>query len=86
MRSNEPATDDQLAREARAARRRATWSGGIARSFEDLEAIDLEAWKQVSGADRVLAIWPLTLEAITLGGHDGPPPRLQRSSGGIRRR
>ena len=47
--------------EERVARRRATWTGGVARSFAELDEIGLCEWAALSGAERVLAIWPLTL-------------------------
>lgn len=61
-------------------------SGGVAKSFAEIEQFDLEAWKKVPGAERVLAIWSLTSEAHTFAGNDGPLPRLQRSVGGVRPR
>ncbi len=79
---------DDLAAAAkeRADRRRATWQGGVVRSFAELEEVDRRGWQTTTGSERVLMIWPLTWEAMLLAGFNGPPPRLQRSAGGVRRR
>jgi hypothetical protein len=79
--------DDEAAKaQERAEERRRTWTGGVAHSFAELDELDLASWQKVSKVDRVLTIWPLTLEALAFAGYDGPPPRLQRSAGGIRQR
>ncbi len=72
--------------EARAAARRTTWQGGVARSFEEMEARDLEFWLRASPAERIRAVHLLSFEIARLKGDDGPPPRLQRSLGGVRPR
>lgn len=72
--------------EARAAARRVTWQGGVARSFEEMEERDLEFWLRASPAERIRAVHLLSLEVARLRGDDGPPPRLQRSLGGVRSR
>lgn len=72
--------------EERAARRRRTWQGGVARSFAEMEERDLEFWLRATPAERVRAVHMLNLEIAKLQGDDGPPPRLQRSLGGVRSR
>ena len=70
--------------EQRARIRRATWTGGVARSFAEMEDIDLTFWLSVTPAERMLAMWSLVEDSLSLKGHGGPPPRLQRSVGGAR--
>jgi hypothetical protein len=72
--------------EERAARRRSTWTGGVAGSFEEMEKLDLAFWLRATPAERLRAVYELNLELMALGGHRGPPPRLQRSVGGVRPR
>jgi hypothetical protein len=40
---------------SRAARRRAEWTGGVARSFEEMDAIDLAFWLSTTPEQRVRA-------------------------------
>lgn len=72
--------------EARAARRRRTWSGGVAGSFDEAAERDLAFWLSMEPEARVRMVWSLVEECLVLQGADGPPPRLQRSVGGVRRR
>ena len=72
------------ASEQRAARRRATWTGGVASSVEELEEIDLEQWLACPPVERIRTIWSLVEDSLALGGNHGPLPRLQRSIGGVR--
>lgn len=71
-------------RAARAQARRQTWSGGVARSFEQMAEIDLDFWLAMTPEQRLLAMWSLVEEGLALEGNDGAPPRLQRSVGGVR--
>src|SRR5262245_38635526 len=72
--------------DARAAARRATWQGGVARSFREMEDVDLDFWLSATPEVRVGAVWELMEELRALQGDDGPAPRLQRSVGGVRPR
>jgi hypothetical protein len=67
----------------RAARRRAEWQGGVARSFEEMERHDLEFWLRATPGERIRAIAELAATVAALKGDDG---RLQRSVGGVRPR
>ncbi len=69
---------------ARAAARRARWQGGVARSFEEMDAADLDFWLSMTPAQRVAAMWSIVEDSLALEGHRGPAPRLQRSVGGVR--
>jgi hypothetical protein len=71
---------------SRAARRRAEWTGGVARSFQDMDAIDLAFWQRMTPEQRVRAMWSLVEDSLALEGRVGPPPRLQKSVGGVRPR
>jgi hypothetical protein len=71
---------------ARAEERRRTWQGGIARSFEAMADIDLDFWLGMTPEDRLRAMWSVVEDELALQGENGPPPRLQRSVGGIRPR
>ena len=68
----------------RAQRRRATWSGGIAKDHQELERIDAEQSRELSPAARLALIWSLIEDSLALEGYDGPPLRLERSVFGIR--
>jgi len=78
--------DGKLAREKRAEERRRTWRGGVARSFDEMAEVDLEFWLAMTPEDRLRAMWSLVEDQLALQGQNGPPPRLQRSVGGIRTR
>jgi hypothetical protein len=69
---------------ARAARRRAQWTGGVARSFAEMDEVDLAFWLAVTPANRVRAMWSLAEDTLALKGHHGAAPRLRRSVGGVR--
>ncbi|MBO6936128.1 MAG: hypothetical protein JJ863_14195 [Deltaproteobacteria bacterium] len=64
----------------------ATWSGGVARSFEEADQLDLDYWLEVPPAQRIAMVWTLVEDVLSLRGDDGAPPRLQRSVGGVRHR
>lgn len=70
----------------RARRRRATWTGGIARSFADAEEMDLEFWLAATPEERVRGATQLIDEMRMMKGSSEPSPRLQRSVGGVRPR
>ncbi|MEQ9078907.1 MAG: hypothetical protein RLP09_33890 [Sandaracinaceae bacterium] len=72
--------------ETRAARRRQTWSGGVASSFDEAAERDLDFWLAMEPEARVRMVWSLVEECLVLQGDNGPPPRLERSVGGVRRR
>jgi len=78
--------DGMLAREKRAEERPRTWHGGVARSFDEMAEVDLEFWLAMTPEDRLRAMWSLVEDQLALQGQNGPPPRLQRSVGGIRTR
>jgi len=71
--------------EARAAQRRATWTGGRAASFEQLEKMGLEFWVNAEPGAKLQAMWDAIVEAWIIGGKNGPPPRLQGSAFGVGR-
>jgi hypothetical protein len=71
--------------ETRAARRRATWTGGRAASFEELDAKGLEFWVNAEPGTKLQAMWDAIVEAWIINGKHGPPPRLQRSAFGVGR-
>jgi len=71
--------------EMRAARRRATWTGGRASSFEELEDEGLAFWVNADPAAKLQAMWDAIVEAWVIGGKNGPPPRFQGSAFGIGR-
>jgi hypothetical protein len=70
----------------RAAERRATWTGGVVRSFAEAETMDLEFWLSATPSQRMQGVTELMQEMYTAGGEDGPAPRLQRTIGGVRTR
>ncbi|HEY8079512.1 MAG TPA: hypothetical protein VIF62_35520 [Labilithrix sp.] len=76
---------DEAARK-RAERRRATWTGGVARSFDEMEEADLEFWLSATPEERIRSVTMLIDEMRAMEGDDGPRPRLQRSVGGVRPR
>jgi hypothetical protein len=75
--------DDAFAR--RAAARRVSWTGGVARSFEELEAKDVEFWADASPAAKLTAMMQLLTDAWVIEGKNGPAPRFQGSVVGVGR-
>ena len=71
--------------EARAAHRRATWSGGVARSFAELDDRGLDFWVHADSSTKFQAMWDAIVEAWVVSGKHGPPPRFQGSTFGIGR-
>ena len=76
-----PVTDAQ----ARAAQRPLTWSGGVARSFEELERKGLEFWAAAEPSSKLQAMWDAIVEAWIIEGKHGPSPRFQGSTFGVGR-
>jgi hypothetical protein len=83
---NAAMSDSDLARAQRAEERRRTWRGGVVHSFEEMADVDLDFWLAVTPEDRLRAMWSVVEDELALQGENGPPPRLQRSVGGIRAR
>jgi hypothetical protein len=69
----------------RAEARRATWTGGVARSFDELEARGIEFWNGASPSEKLTAMWQLLADAWVVEGKHGPPPGLQGSVVGVGR-
>jgi hypothetical protein len=69
-----------------AERRRATWTGDVARSFAEAESMDLDLWMASTPAQRVQGVTELIFEMHAIGSEHGPAPRLQRTVGGVRAR
>ncbi len=66
----------------RAAHRRATWRGGVVRSFAEAEEADLDFWANASPDDRMEAMTQLLFEAATLGSdREAPPWRFMAGHG-----
>jgi len=59
----------------------------VAKSFDELDALDLHAWLAVDPADRLGMVFELWDEQISLKDSEHEPAsRLQRSVGGVRPR
>jgi len=71
--------------ERRAAERRARLSGGVARSFEELDEATAEFWDNATYATKLQATHDALIEAWILEGRNGPPPRFDGSTWGIGR-
>jgi hypothetical protein len=71
--------------ERRAEHRRATWQGGVARSWEELDERGAEFWRASSPGARLSAMWELLVDAWTIKGKHGPPPGFQGSIVGVGR-
>jgi hypothetical protein len=69
----------------RAEARRATWTGGVARSFEELESKGFAFWNAATPSQKLNAMWQLLVDAWVIEGKNGPPPGLQGSVVGIGR-
>jgi hypothetical protein len=76
---------DEANKLARAAARRSTWTGGVAK-VSDMAAIDRAFWSKMTPVARLQSIWSIVEDSLALGGDHGPTPRLQRTVGGVRRR
>jgi len=64
--------------------RQLAWSGGVAKSFAEMERVDLEFWLAMQPADRLKMVWSLVEDSLALEGIHGSSPRLQRLVGGVR--
>ena len=73
-------------RAARAAKRRQTWTGGVAIGFEEAELADFEFWRAATPQERVQGVTDLVAELLDSTGSDEAARRLQRSVGGVRKR
>jgi len=69
--------------EKRAAARRARMTGGVARSFAELDEASREFWAHASFAEKLQATHDALAEAWTLKGRHGPPPRFDGSTWGV---
>lgn len=69
----------------RKARRSRELVFGKAKSFEAHEAHGVEYWRNAPLDAKFEAIVQLVRDSWYLKGHDGPPPRLDRSSHGVRK-
>lgn len=61
-------------RSERAARRRRTWTGGVACSHAEAEEADIEFWARATPAERVRGLTELVNEMYALGANDGSAP------------
>ena len=64
------------AAKARAEARRATWTGGVARSFDELEEAGLAFWRDAAPETKLQAMWDLIVDAWNV--RHGSPPRFLR--------
>ena len=67
----------------RAAERRKRMTGGVARSFDELERSSREFWENASYAAKLQATHDALLDAWILKGRDGPPPRFDGRTLGV---
>jgi hypothetical protein len=73
--------------DSRAAERRRTWAGGVARSSSEMDSLSTEFWLGMSPEDRIGCVFDMWDEQMLL--HDPehePSARLQRAVGGVRPR
>ena len=75
--------DEAFAR--RAAARRASWRGGVAKSFDELEEAGAAFWAEAPPAAKLAAMWQLLVDAWVIEGKHGSPPGFQGSIVGIGR-
>jgi hypothetical protein len=61
------------------------WRGAKAGSFAELDEKGLEFWADAEPGTKLQAMWDAILEAWTIGGKNGPPPRFQGSTFGVGR-
>jgi hypothetical protein len=71
--------------EKRAALRRASWDGGVARSWAELDRRGSEFWRTATPSARLNAMWQALIDAWIIKGKHGPPPGFQGSVVGIGR-
>jgi hypothetical protein len=58
-------------------------TGGVARSFEELELASREFWEKASYAAKLKATHDAIVEAWLVQGRNGPPPRFDGSTWGV---
>jgi hypothetical protein len=73
--------------QSRAAWRRAHWTGGVAKSFSELEDVDVEWWLTQTPEDRIGLVFDMWDEQRSLEDptHEATS-RLPRAVGGVRPR
>jgi hypothetical protein len=69
--------------EKRAAERRRRLTGGVARSFEELDKASREFWEKASYLSKLQATNDALAEAWLIQGRNGPPPRFDASVWGV---
>ena len=67
-------------------RRRGQATTRVIRLAEDDGALDREQWRGSTMAERIAAVWELTLEGLAWSDPDADEPRLQRSVCRLERR
>lgn len=70
-------------------RRRERRRGAVTKKIalhDDHEAFDRELWREAEPAERVAAVFALSVMAARLRGYDGDQLRLQRSVAHVKRR
>lgn len=77
--------DCGVSREERARLRRSRWSGGRVSSDEHAR-LDADFWRDATFEERLAAAWEMAQMVWSMENPDGPPLRLDRSVGGVRRR
>lgn len=73
--------DAEFAKRAEA--RRARLTGGVARSFEELEEANVSFWAGATYAAKLQATYDALVDAAILRGPDEPAPRFDGSSWGV---
>jgi hypothetical protein len=58
-------------RKERAERRRATWTGGVAK-ISEMKQVDAVFWAGTSAEQRLRSIWSIVEDSLVLGGDHGP--------------
>jgi hypothetical protein len=74
-----------MTREERARHRREQWRGGVATSGEN-DRLERAFWAEATTEELLTAVWEMAKLAWSVEHPDGPPLRLDRSVGGVRRR
>lgn len=67
----------------RAEERRKRMTGGVARTFDELEQASRKFWQDASQASKLEATHRALAEAWALHGRNGPPPRFDGSTWGV---
>lgn len=79
-----PCYPSSVTLEERAEHRRRTWQGGRVEPGE-LAELDRSFWLAATPEERLSAVWEMAQQAWMIEHPNGPPLRLDRSVGGIRR-